>query len=147
MSPSARSFFTSNQKEEIKLAIQQAELNTSGEIRVHIESKCKEDVLDRAAFLFRKLEMHNTEQRNGVLIYLAVNSRKFAIIGDSGINQLTPDDFWDQIKEMMRENFVEGNFTNGLIKGIEQVGESLKEFFPYEKGDINELPDDISFKS
>ena len=82
MSPTAKNFFTAYQKEEIKQAIGEAESNTSGEIRVHIESKCNEDVLDRAAFLFEKLEMHKTEQRNGVLFYLAVNSRKFAILGD-----------------------------------------------------------------
>lgn len=147
MSPSARNFFTPFQKEEIKNAIQEAELNTSGEIRVHIESKCNEDVLDRAAFLFDKLEMNKTEKRNGVLFYLAVNSRKFAIIGDGGINEVTPDDFWDRIKDEMAEQFKEGEFAEGLVSGIKEAGKSLKLFFPFQKDDVNELSDDISFNS
>ena len=147
MSPSANSFFSTDQKEEIKKAIQEAELNTSGEIRVHIESKCNEDVLDRAAFLFKKLEMHKTEQRNGVLFYLAVKSHHFAILGDKGINEVVPENFWEDIKEMMAEHFRNGEFVDGLSKGIEEAGKSLKSRFPYQSDDVNELPDDISFNT
>ena len=87
MSKSARNFFTEEEKENIKLSIKNAELDTSGEIRVHVENKCKGEVLDRAAYVFDKLKMNKTELRNGVLFYLAIKNRKFAIIGDSGINE------------------------------------------------------------
>ena len=95
---SVRNFFTTQEKEDITIAIKNAELDTSGEIRVHIENSCKGDVKDQAAYLFEKLEMQKTEQRNGVLFYLAIKNRKFAILGDVGINQVVPDDFWDDIR-------------------------------------------------
>jgi uncharacterized membrane protein len=138
-------FFTEEEKESIKEAIAEAELNTSGEIRVHIEGVCADNVLDRAAYVFEKLAMHNTEQRNGVLFYLAVNDRKFAILGDAGINKVTPANFWENIKETMSGYFEENKFAEGLISGIKMAGEKLKTHFPYKKDDINELPDDISF--
>ena len=143
MKPST--FFTKEEKDAIKEAIAEAELNTSGEIRVHIESKCKSDLLDRAAYIFEKLAMHKTEKRNGVLFYLAINDRKFAILGDAGINKVTPDNFWDNIKEKMSGFFKEGKFTDGLAEGIKMAGEQLKSHFPYQEDDVNELPDDISF--
>jgi uncharacterized membrane protein len=135
-------------KENEKLiveAIARAEANTSGEIRVHLEGKCKGEVLDRAAWLFKKLGMQSTEARNGVLIYLSVNDRKFAIIGDSGINKVVPTGFWDNIKEIMVSHFKEGEFANGLVKGIEMSGQQLKQYFPHQANDVNELPDDISY--
>jgi uncharacterized membrane protein len=147
MSPSIQQFFTPEEKASITNAIQQAELNTSGEIRVHIESKCKGDVLDRAADVFHLLKMDKTELRNGVLFYLAVNSRHFAIIGDRGINAVVPENFWAEIKEMMAEHFKAGEFASGLSKGIEEAGKSLKQHFPYQTDDVNELSDDISFES
>jgi uncharacterized membrane protein len=147
MSPTAINFFSASEKEKIKEAIQQAELNTSGEIRVHIENKCKEDVLDRASFLFQELEMDKTELRNGVLFYLAVKSHHFAILGDKGINAVVPEDFWESIKEMMANHFREGEFVEGLTKGIAEAGQRLKAHFPYSSDDVNELPDDISFNA
>lgn len=141
----ARNFFTGNDQQAIKDAIVQAENGTSGEIRVHIEDTLKGDVLDQAAFIFKKLKMHETGQRNGVLIYLAVRSRKFAIIGDAGINSKVPEGFWDRIKEIMTEHFRNNRFTEGLVAGIAMTGEKLVEHFPYLQNDTNELPDDISF--
>ena len=138
-------FFTQEEKESIKKSIAGAELNTSGEIRVHIEGTCANDVLDRAAYVFEKLAMHKTELRNGVLFYLAVKNRKFAILGDAGINKVTPENFWENIKDSMSEYFKESRFTEGLITGIKMAGEQLKSHFPYKEDDINELPDDISF--
>lgn len=129
----------------ITKAIEGAENQTSGEIRVHVESLCKEEVLDRAAWLFKKLKMHETKERNGVLIYLSVNDRKFAIIGDSGINKVVPEGFWDEIKEMMISHFSKGEFALGLINGIEKTGEQLKQFFPWQENDVNELSDEISY--
>lgn len=141
----ARKFFSEEDQQAIKNAIMQAEKNTSGEIRVHIESSFKGDVLDQAAFIFKKLKMHKTEQRNGVLFYLAVNNRKFAIIGDTGINKVVPEGFWNRISEIMTEHFRNNRFTDGLTAGIKLTGEKLVEFFPYLINDTNELPDDISF--
>ena len=141
----ASSFFTKEQSAQILSAIKEAEKETSGEIRVHIESTISGEVLDRAAWLFRKLNMHETAERNGVLFYLAVESRKFAIIGDAGINSKVPEGFWDDIKAAMEAKFRTGNFSEGLSQGILMAGGQLKEHFPYRKDDINELPDDISF--
>ena len=129
----------------ITKAIEGEENQTSGEIRVHVESLCKEDVLDRAAWLFKKLKMHETKERNGVLIYLSVNDRKFAIIGDSGINKVVPEGFWDEIKEMMISHFSKGEFALGLINGIEKTGDQLKQYFPRQENDVNELSDEISY--
>ena len=142
---SIRNFFTKEDKGKIKKAILNAEMDTSGEIRVHLESVCKEDVLDRAAFLFDKLGMKKTELRNGILFYIAVKSQKFAIIGDQGINATVPKDFWAEIKEKMRAHFQNEEFVTGLSEGIETTGKELKRHFPHHLDDINELPDEISF--
>lgn len=142
---SAAKFFTKEEKEDIVLAIKSAELDTSGEIRVHVEEKCKGDVKDQAAYLFKKLEMHKTEQRNGVMFYVALKNRKFAILGDVGINSVVPDNFWDEIRDTMIEYFRENRFVDGLIDGITQAGKQLKKHFPYQRDDVNELPDEISF--
>ncbi|MDF1574677.1 MAG: TPM domain-containing protein [Bacteroidales bacterium] len=141
----AVNFFSKEEKELIKSAVKKAEQNTSGEIRVHLDTRCREDVMDRAAWWFKKLSMHLTEQRNGVLFYLAVKDRKFAILGDAGINAVTPGHFWDKIKEKMAEHFSEGDFSGGLQEGILMAGQALKEKFPYQDGDVNELTDEISF--
>ena len=145
--PQARTFFTAEQQQEIIRAIRNAEMDTSGEIRLHLEESCGDDVLDRAADIFRKLEMHKTELRNGVLIYLAVKDRQFAIIGDVGINEKVPENFWDDIKEDMVANFKQGNFVKGLINAIETSGTELQHFFPRNTGDINEMSDEISFRN
>lgn len=137
--------FTKEQKAAIVEAIGKAEQNTSGEIRVHIDKTCKEDVLDEAAFMFKKLNMHKTDLRNGVLIFLAVNDHKFAIIGDAGINSKVPADFWDKVKDEMLAHFKLGEFTEGLITGIQMAGEKLNAFFPLHPDDKNELSDEISF--
>jgi uncharacterized membrane protein len=143
--PNAQLFFSKEEKEAIKAAIEKAEFNTSGEVRVHIENTCKGDVLDRAAFLFDKLEMNKTEHRNGVLFFLAVKDKKFAVIGDAGINGVVEEHFWEEIKHAMTVNFKHGAFTKGLIAGIESTGKKLKKYFPHQKDDVNELSDEISF--
>ncbi len=122
-----------------------AELDTSGEIRVHIENQCSGDVMERAAFVFNRLDMHKTEKRNGILFYLAIHHRKFAIIGDQGINAVVPENYWDRIKANMVEKFAEGDFCNGLTDAILDTGVQLKKHFPYQSNDINELSDEISF--
>ena len=138
-------FLTAEQQETVVTAVRLAEKDTSGEIRIHIDSRCTTDPKKRAEEVFRKLGMHNTELRNGVLIYLACDSRVFAIIGDKGINDLVPDGFWEDILSVMRGRFRNGEFTEGLSEAALMVGEKLKSFFPYQADDINEQPDDISF--
>lgn len=142
----ASSFFSKEQQARILAAVREAEKETSGEIRVHIETSFKGDVMDRAAWIFKKLQMHKTAERNGVLFYLAVRDRKFAIIGDAGINAKVPAGFWDEISELLKKNFKEAKFTEGLSEGIIMAGKHLKTHFPYSKDDINELPDEISFE-
>ena len=141
----ASTFFSKEQQEQILTSVKEAELETSGEIRVHIETSLKGDVLDRSAWLFKKMGMDKTAERNGVLFYLAVSDRKFAIIGDAGINAKVPAGFWDEISELLRNNFKEGKFTEGLSEGIIKAGDQLKTHFPHRLDDINELPDEISF--
>lgn len=138
-------FFSEKEKKQITEAIQSAELNTSGEVRIHVESRCKGDVLDCAAYWFEKLEIHKTKQRNGVLFYLAVEDHKFAILGDVGINTKVPENFWDEIKEYILTKFRNGQFADGLTEAILRAGEQLRFHFPYQDDDVNELSDEISF--
>ena len=145
MIKTAKDFFSKEQKEDVRQAVLNAELDTSGEIRVHIETSCKGDVMDRAAFIFDKMGMQKTEKRNGVLFYLAVKNRRFSVLGDKGINATVPEDFWDDLKNLLLNHFREERFTEGLIEGIGMVGTKLKKDFPYQTGDVNELSDDISF--
>ena len=145
MANAAKDFFTGQEEEDIKQAIMNAELDTSGEIRVHIENTLTGDVMDRAAFLFKQLGMNKTELRNGVLIYLAVKNRRFAILGDSGIHKVVPENYWNDIKANMLNHFRENRFTDGLIEAITATGHQLKKHFPHQRDDLNELPDDISF--
>lgn len=125
--------------------IGEAEEMTSGEIRIHIEPKCKsENVLDRATEVFYKLGMDKTAAANGVLIYLAFEDRKFAIIGDQGINQVVPANFWDGTKEVMKGHFVKGEFLEGIVFAIKETGSHLKQYFPIQEHDKNELSNEIS---
>lgn len=137
--------FNSDEQEQIGKAIAAAERQTSGQIRVCVEEHCSEEALTRAAKYFHQLDMHQTKQRNGVLIYVATADRKFAIIGDAGIHKAVPDDFWDSTKECMLNHFKQGQMMNGVVEGVQRAGEQLKRYFPYTAGGTNELPDDIAF--
>jgi uncharacterized membrane protein len=141
----AKDFFSKDEQEKILAAIGEAEKSSSGEVRLHVENHCKGDVLDRATEVFAALKMHKTALRNGVLFYLAVKDKKFAILGDAGINAVVPADFWDKIKSEMQFEFKNGKFCEGVCEGIIAAGLQLKAHFPYQLDDINELPDDISF--
>lgn len=143
MSPEKK--FTEEQKAAMVAAIQQAEKATSGEIRVHIENHCRKNVLDRAADVFAQLKMHKTAARNGVLVYVALEDRKLAILGDAGINAKVPANFWEGIKIRMVEQFKQGLITEGIREAVLSAGNALKIYFPYQTDDKNELPDDISF--
>jgi uncharacterized membrane protein len=136
--------FNSSEKKQIVAAIAAAEMQISGEVRVHTEPHYKGDVMDRAVEVFRKLEMHKTEKRNGVLIYLAYEDKRFAIIGDKGINEVVPSDFWDTTKEAMSTYFKQGQFQAGVIYGINESAKHLAKYFPHSASDKNELSNEIS---
>jgi uncharacterized membrane protein len=137
-------FFDEEEKERILLAIRQAETETSGEIRLHLEKKSGKPVFDRAVEIFNKIGMNRTVQRNGVLIYLATADRQFVILGDEGINEIVPENFWNDVVTKMGSLFKSGKFCDGICEGIYLIGEKLKSHFPYQPDDINELSDDIS---
>jgi uncharacterized membrane protein len=132
------------EEEKIVAAIGKAEQMTSGEIRVHIESSCKGDPLDRGADVFFELKMHETRDRNGVLIYVALKDRKLAILGDSGINKVVPDGFWDQTSELMVNHFKREEYARGIEQAVLMAGEHLQKFFPLKDDDTNELSNEIS---
>ena len=133
------------QQKRIVEAIVRAENCTSGEIRVHVEPKCKTDPVARAVKVFNRLEMYDTAARNGVVIYLAYETRVCAIVGDVAINEVIPEGFWDGILADMKVAFAAGSFTEGIIAAVEAVGNALSEYFPYQSDDVNEQPDEISF--
>ncbi len=144
MESQVESFFTAIEEQEIIDCIRAAERRTSGEIRVHLERRCHTDVYARAQELFHALKMDNTKQENGILFYLAIEDRQFAVLGDRGIDAVVPVDFWNSIKDKMQARFRESEFKNGLIAGIQAVGEKLAVFFPWDEDDTNELPDQIT---
>ncbi len=141
----AEAFFTKEEQEKIILAIQKVEQETSAEIRLHIDTQTSRSALDRSAQLFGQLKMHKTAQRNGVLLYMAIQNKYFALIGDAGIHLFVKDTFWKTQATKVLEEFKKGNFLSALITCIEQVGKELKTYFPHQKNDKNELPDELSF--
>jgi uncharacterized membrane protein len=143
----SKTFFTTQEQDQIIESIRLAELNTSGEIRLHIEAKCEGDAYERAKVVFEQLGMHATEQKNGVLFYLAYADHKFAILGDKGIHEKVSQQFWDAEKELLLSYFKQQKFAEGLCLAIAQAGEKLKQHFPYQSNDTNELSNDISFGS
>lgn len=143
MSAKVEDFLTASQEQAIVEAIRKAELLTSGEIRVHLESSCI-DPISRAQELFHLLKMDNTKEENGILFYVAVDHKKFALIGDRGIHKQVGDDFWNAVRDVVLSRFRESEFQNGLIEGIELVGKKLAVYFPWQHDDENELPNEIS---
>ncbi len=141
----SKTFFTSQEQDQIIESIRMAELNTSGEIRLHIEANCEGNAYDRAKVVFEQLGMHATEQKNGVLFYLAYVNHKFAILGDKGIHEKVSQQFWDGEKELLVSYFKQQKFAEGLCLAIAQAGDKLKQHFPYQSNDTNELSNDISF--
>jgi uncharacterized membrane protein len=133
------------EKEKVIAAIKQAELNTSGEVKVHIEEHCPEsDPFERAKQVFQYLSLDTTAQRNAVLFYLAHGDRKFAVLGDSGIDKVVPPNFWESTRDTLRMYFAQGDYSGGLQMGIKEAGFQLKKYFPYQSNDVNEISDDIS---
>ena len=140
----ARTFLTKEERHSIESAIAQAEHRTSGEIRIHIETNCPSEPKERALRTFHLLRMNKTANRNGVLIYVACNSRDVAVIGDKGINNAVPVGFWKDVIALITSCFSEGKYADGLKSAVSLIGEKLSEFFPYMKDDVNELSDEIS---
>lgn len=140
-------WFTEEEEDRIVEAIREAEKNTSGEIRIHVENNLQRPPLAEALQVFKELEMHKTAARNGVLILLAPAQKSFAILGDEGIHTKVGSDFWQEEKELMRSFFSRGAYADGLIAAVQQVGEKLKVYFPYQTDDANELSDDLSYGS
>ncbi|TKC04789.1 TPM domain-containing protein [Pedobacter polaris] len=139
------SLFTTQEQELIANAIAEAEKATSGEIRIAIDKHCYGSAFERATQYFSDLGMDKTSQHNGVLIYLAHEDHKFAIIGDRGIDKVVPEDFWETTQIAMKAHFLSGNLAEGIVAGVALAGEKLALFFPYQNGDVNELPNDIIF--
>lgn len=137
-------FLTAEEEQEIIDAIVVAEKNTSGEVRVHIEATSKIDHFSRAQQLFHFLKMDNTKDGNGVLIYVAVDDKKFVIYGDKGIDRAVPKGFWDSTKDTMASHFKNGNFKQGIVEGVLTAGKELEAHFPWDHNDTNELSDAIS---
>ena len=136
--------FSQNDKKRILEAIQGAEKQTSGEIRVHADSKCSGDPIQTAISHFERLKMHETKDRNGVLIYIATRDRKLAIIGDQNINEKVSSDYWETTKNNLITAFKKGEYVNGITVAIADVGEKLKAHFPYLSDDTDELANDLS---
>lgn len=141
----ARKFLSEEDEQKLINAISVAEESTTGEIRLHIEFKCKKDPLDRARAIFHKLEMDKTNARNGVILYIATDDKKVAVYGDEGISSQVADDFWQEEIDKLIAEFKNENFEQGLELVIADIGGKLKQFFPGEGSDPNELDDEISF--
>ena len=138
-------FFSRKEKKQIVAAVREAEKNTSGEIRVHLEYRTRGPVFGHAQKVFRRIGMTKTDQRNGVLIFLATKDKKFAVLGDVGINEKVSEGFWNDVVGIMQDHFKRDKFAEGISEAVLRIGEKLKVFFPHQTNDKNELPDGISY--
>ncbi|HOY68326.1 MAG TPA: TPM domain-containing protein [Candidatus Ozemobacteraceae bacterium] len=137
-------FFSEEDSKRLIQAIQDAERRTSGEIRIHVEHTCT-DADARVREVFAELGMDQTAERNGILFYLATESRLFAVLGDEGINEVVPEQFWNTIRDTVLAQFRRGDFVAGLTAGVRTAGAMLEKYFPRRADDVNELPDEISY--
>ncbi len=140
----AEEFLTEGERKQVSAAIAEAELRTSGEVRVHLDDRTVDDVLEHAAFIFEELGMHRTKDRNGVLIYVSVADRKTAIIGDKGINERVPPRFWNDALGVLQLHFAAGRQADGIREVVALVGEKLRAYFPYQSDDRDELSNELS---
>jgi len=138
-------FLSKAEEKRVMDAIRKAETNTSGEIRVHLQPRCKGDAMEVAKRTFERLKMTHTEQRNGVLFFVAYRDQQLAVLGDKGIDDATPPEFWKAIVDAVSVAFREGRIADGLSAGILMAGEALQAYFPYQSDDTNELNDEISY--
>jgi uncharacterized membrane protein len=139
-------FLSALDHERIVAAIRQAEAGSRGEVRVHVSNRQVDDPQAAAAAVFETLGMTKTADRNGVLVYVAPRSQRFAVIGDEGIHQRLGPAFWSQMAAAMQEDFRAGRFTEAIVQGVGRAGEALARHFPRAEGahDVNELPDEVS---
>lgn len=142
---SSNHFLTEKQEQRVVEAIQKAEKKTSGEIRVHIEDHCENEPLMRAARIFHELGMGQTAQQNGVLIYIASDDKKAAVYAGKGIHKQVEEGFWDDVLKILISHFKNQAFVEGIEQAIAKVADKLVELFPHERGDINELSNEISY--
>jgi uncharacterized membrane protein len=146
-----RKFFSEDEQRRLREAIAAAEARTSGEIRLHLERDVPKkapvsgDPYLRAREVFEKLGMHQTAERNGVLVYLATRTHRFAVLGDEQLHQHVGEAFWPEIRDLMAGHFKEDRFVEGLSAGIALIGEKLRDHFPHRDDDVNELSDEISY--
>lgn len=138
-------FLTEKEEQRIVEAIQKAEHQTSGEIRIHIEDNCKQEPLVRAARIFHELGMDHTELQNGVLIYIASEDKKAAVYAGKGIHKQVEDGFWNDVLHILINHFKGQAFADGIEQAIQKVGDKLVELFPHQRGDVNELSNEISY--
>ncbi len=144
MWPFKTKHFSKTEEEQIISAIKAAEHSTSGEIRFYVESKCDGDAYERGVAIFHHLQLHEKNHRNGVLIYLAVKDKKFAIVGDEGIHTKVTDVFWEDVRSKMLDIFKTGNLVAGVCEGIKLVGEKMKESFPIDPNNTKGYTDKIN---
>ena len=142
-----KEFFSAQEKEQIVNAISIAEKETSGEIRIYVEShNSMVNVMDRASEIFSTLQMQNTAHRNGVLLYIAMKDKELALFGDEGIYKMVGEEYWNNAVKLMIAQFSNQNITSGIVQCIGQIGNTLKEKFPFDPSiDKNELSNDIAF--
>ncbi|HEX6981779.1 MAG TPA: TPM domain-containing protein [Balneolaceae bacterium] len=138
-------FLTEAQERQVIKAIEEAEQQTSGEVRVHIEHYCKGEPLERAAVIFHELGMDQTELQNGVLIYIASEDHKAAVYAGKGIFNQVEKGFWSDVLNVLTEHFKKGEYEEGIEDAVKKAGAKLVEMFPYQKADIDELSNDISY--
>lgn len=141
----SQEFLTKTQEQQVIDAISRSEKQTSGEIRVHIEHNCKGDALERAAVIFHDLGMDETEQKNGVLIYIASEDHKAAVFAGKGIHRQVEEHYWNDVLQILLNHFKKGEFEEGIEDAVNEVGAKLKELYPFQRGDVNELSDEISY--
>lgn len=143
--PAIHEWLSDAELKRVRQAVQQAEKRTSGEIRVHLDIAIMDHVLDHAAYVFQDLGMQNTKERNGVLLYVSVPGRKVAVIGDAGIHAKLGQAYWQDVLDTVLAHFKQQRFCDGLCTGVQMIGEKLAEHFPWQRDDVNELSDDVSF--
>ncbi|HEY8182639.1 MAG TPA: TPM domain-containing protein [Thermoanaerobaculia bacterium] len=139
-----KEFLEKLDQDRIVKAIQNAEEQTSGEIRIHVQPKSGSDIRQFAERTFERLGMTKTALRSGVLLFIASEENRFVILGDRGIDQKVPAGFWDEIAAKLTIRFKNGEFTDGIVEAINAAGMHLKEYFPRATDDVNELPDQIN---
>ncbi len=138
-------FFSAEESAKISNAIEQAEKRSSGEIRVHLQKKSKGDAFEAAKRIFEKIGMTKTAERNGVLFFISLQDKQFVLLGDKGIDEKVPANFWQSVKDLVLEKFKEEKYVEALVAGIEECGKKLADHFPYQKNDQDELSNEVTY--